>query len=420
MKSSRLGCISGTGIAITLLTLLIIGGVAYARGGVLFNPGDLNAQLGAQARGEVLSHADTGGRCSACHTAIWENEKMADRCLACHTDLLNSQDNLHTVMLAQSQTTECFICHTDHRGAEAPVTILDLEHFPHEATGYSLQGHRRTAVGASFTCADCHGDRIQAIDLEVCAACHQDIDAPFMAGHLSAFGGECLACHDGIDTYGRSFDHNQAAFQLLGQHSTAACADCHSGARTVPDLQNTPRECLDCHASDDPHSGQFGKDCGGCHTPDGWEEAAFDHSLAAFPLTGAHSSVPCTDCHKDGVFQGTPQECSACHAEPAYHLGLFGSDCATCHDSAAWTPARFDRPHSFPINHGESGMSACRACHTDSLVSYTCYGCHAHEPGEIERKHREEGISNFQDCTRCHPTGLKEEGGESGGGGGDD
>ena len=486
MKSSRLGCISGTGIAITLLTLLIIGGVAYARGGVLFNPGDLNAQLGAQARGEVLSHADTGGRCSACHTAIWENEKMADRCLACHTDLLNSQDNLHTVMLAQSQTTECFICHTDHRGAEAPVTILDLEHFPHEATGYSLQGHRRTAVGASFTCADCHGDRIQAIDLEVCAACHQDIDAPFMAGHLSAFGGECLACHDGIDTYGRSFDHNQAAFQLLGQHSTAACADCHSGARTVPDLQNTPRECLDCHASDDPHSGQFGKDCGGCHTPDGWEEAAFDHSLAAFPLTGihaevacsdchtggifkgtpqdcfschavddahagqfgkkcaechtpdewtnvkfdhslaafpltgAHSSVPCTDCHKDGVFQGTPQECSACHAEPAYHLGLFGSDCATCHDSAAWTPARFDRPHSFPINHGESGMSACRACHTDSLVSYTCYGCHAHEPGEIERKHREEGISNFQDCTRCHPTGLKEEGGESGEGGGDD
>jgi hypothetical protein len=59
-------------------------------------------------------------------------------------------------------------------------------------------------------------------------------------------------------------------------------------------------------------------------------------------------------------------------------------------------------------------MSSCKTCHTESLLSYTCYGCHEHTPGDIEEEHRKEGISNFQDCTRCHPTGLKEEGGEGG------
>ncbi len=417
MKTTRLGCISSTGIIATLLALLVIGGIAYARGGVLFNPGDLNGQTGARSLDGVASHAETGGRCTACHAAFWQREKMADRCLSCHVDLKTSADNFHRVMLAQSQTWECFSCHTDHNGSQASMTVMDMERFPHQSVGFSLQGHRLNTTGAGFTCSDCHGDDITRFDQAACADCHRQINIPFIDEHLNAFGQGCLACHDGIDTYGKNFDHNRLAFPLQGKHAAEACSSCHSEARTPDDLKGTPQDCASCHADDDAHQGRFGQDCQGCHTPDSWEDASFDHSLAAFPLTGAHTQIECEACHKEGVFKGTPHECAACHAEPAYHAGLFGVDCAACHTTDAWSPARFDRAHTFPFNHGESGPSECRVCHPDALTSYTCYTCHEHNPAEIESKHREEGISDFADCARCHSTGQKEEG-EGGEGGG--
>jgi hypothetical protein len=481
MKATRLGCISGSGIIITMVALLAIGAIAAKRGGVLFNPGPLNAQSNSQLLGGVNSHAETGGRCSACHTAVWQKETMSDRCLGCHQELIVETTDFHTVMLAQSQSWTCRDCHTDHNGAQAALTVLDLNHFPHDAAGYSLRGHQMTSAGTSFTCTDCHGDQIGAMDMAVCLDCHWDIDRLYMEYHLTAFSGDCLVCHDGLDTYGKTFDHNQQTFSLMGEHASASCNQCHAGARSISDLQNTAQACSVCHASNDAHQGRFGQDCAECHTPDSWERAAFDHSLAAFQLTGAHQQVACESCHLDGAFQGTPQdcyschaphdvhqgdfgqdcvqchtpeswedaefdhslaafqltgahqqvaceschlhdvfrgtpqECSGCHRDPSFHLGLFGSDCSTCHDTNAWQPALFDRSHTFPFNHGESGISDCRTCHPDSLVSYICYTCHEHSPVEIERKHREEGISNFQDCTRCHPTGREEEGEERGG-----
>jgi hypothetical protein len=52
----------------------------------------------------------------------------------------------------------------------------------------------------------------------------------------------------------------------------------------------------------------------------------------------------------------------------------------------------------------------CRLCHPDNLATYTCYGCHAHNPSSIISKHRQEGIGGFINCVRCHPTGREEEG----------
>lgn len=417
MRTTRLGCISSTGIMATLLALLLIGGIAYARGGVLYNPGELNAQAGTQPLGGVSSHSEIGGRCAACHTAFWERDKMADRCLSCHVDLNASADNFHRVMLAQSQTWECFQCHTDHRGSRASLTVMDLERFPHQAIGFSLQGHHLNTTGASFTCSDCHGDDISRFEETACTGCHRQIDPAFMEEHLNSFGQGCLACHDGIDTYGESFDHNNLAFPLQGEHAAADCSGCHTGARMPEDLRQTPQACFSCHADDDAHQGRFGQDCQECHTPDGWEGASFDHSLAAFQLSGAHAQVECEGCHVNDVFKGTPQDCFSCHAEPAYHIGLFGAECAACHSTDGWKPAAFNQAHTFPFNHGGSEPSECRVCHAEALTSYTCYTCHEHNPAQIESKHREEGISDFRDCARCHPTGQEEEGE---GGGGDD
>jgi hypothetical protein len=119
------------------------------------------------------------------------------------------------------------------------------------------------------------------------------------------------------------------------------------------------------------------------------------------------------------VFKGTPKAWSACHAEPADHAGLFGTDCAACHSTAGWTPAQFNGPHTFPLDHGGAGPGECSLCHTASFSSYTCYGCHEHNPAEIEARHREEVGGDFQDCVRCHASGQKEEGGGEGHGEGE-
>jgi hypothetical protein len=54
----------------------------------------------------------------------------------------------------------------------------------------------------------------------------------------------------------------------------------------------------------------------------------------------------------------------------------------------------------------------CDVWHQDaprSYRTYTGYGCHEHSPEEIREEHLEEGIRDFDDCMRCHPTGREDE-----------
>jgi hypothetical protein len=357
------------------------------------------------------------------------------------------------------------------------LTVFDSAAFPHTMTGFSLDGHAALSDGTSFACRDCHTQGISSFDPQTCTDCHALLNNDFTVAHTLDFGQDCLACHDGLDRYG-DFDHSQTAFPLLGAHQQASCSGCHPDAHTIPDLQNTPGTCVACHLAEDAHAGMFGIDCGACHStqawtpaqfdhsqtdfpligkhaetacqdchngsyqgtpkdcyachqsddqhngaygtaceschnPSGWEDITFDHSLSAFVLDGAHVEVECLACHIDNRFKGTPQECTACHAEPDYHAGMFaGQPCSACHTTTAWSPALYDGPHTFPIDHGEQN-NTCADCHQPNLTQWTCYTCH--ERGETDRKHLEEGIADFSDCLRCHPTGQKEEnnGGES-------
>jgi hypothetical protein len=402
----RLGCFTASGLLAAILTVLIVTGVSLARGGVLFSPGALNAQAGAPLGG-VTSHAETGGRCKLCHAAFWQSGNMDDRCVACHTDVgvqLADLQSLHGALNRGNPRLPCRACHSDHNGPATPLTVIGS--FSHEALGYSLQGHARRTDGTPFTCADCHTAGFSSFQSAGCETCHRQDDPAFMDAHVLAFGGDCLACHDGVDTYGAGFDHARY-FPLTGKHTPALCGDCHLGARSRADLQAAPADCASCHAAADAHAGSFGTNCAACHTAEGWKPATFDHSLSTFPLTGAHARVECSQCHRDNVFQGTPGDCAACHPDPAYHLGLFGTACAQCHNTSAWAPASFSGAHTFPTRHGEA--AACRDCHTLSLSAWTCDVCHA--PAEMQRKHYEEGISNYTDCLRCHPTGREEGGG---------
>lgn len=308
----------------------------------------------------------------------------------------------------------CRGCHVEHRGPAASLTVLDPAIFPHDAVGYSLAGHATLADGRPFACADCHTVRLAAFDVAVCATCHRQADAVYIERHVADFGNACLGCHDGVDRYGRQrFDHNRLAFTLTGKHEAIACRECHGSARTVADLQAAPQTCVGCHRADDAHQGAFGTDCAACHQTAGWKPASFDHNKSAFPLTGKHVDVKCASCHVNNVYKGTPQTCVGCHQDPAYHAGMFSTACADCHAANSWRPAHYDRPHTFPFDHGESGVSPCKTCHPDRLSVYTCYGCHERTPVKVESKHLKEGIRDFADCMKCHPTGEEKEGKES-------
>jgi hypothetical protein len=408
MRSDRLGCLSGTGIVAALVTALVIAGYAYARGGLMYNPGPLSTH-GDRTLGGVTSHAEIHSDCKACHVAPWDSATMADRCTACHTEIAGQMRDIATVhgtLFHNDPSLGCRHCHPEHRGADAALTVMDSTAFPHEVLGFSLNAHQQTAARAPFQCDDCHQRDITIFESQTCDTCHRQIDPTFMTAHTLSFDSACLDCHDGVDRFGKDFDHSIFSFPLTGKHTGLACVQCHVNARGIGDFPVTPQDCYSCHHNDEPHEGRFGVDCAACHTMDGWNPATFDHNLSSFPLTGAHVNVPCESCHINGQFQGTSPDCVACHAEPEAHAGQFGTDCAVCHSTGAWIPAAFNGQHTFPLNHG--GGATCATCHPSSFTTYTCYGCHEHTEGGIREEHLEEGIGNFQNCMECHPDGQED------------
>ncbi len=597
-------CLSTGAIAAGILAVLVFAGLTMLSRGGLFSPGPLNAQAAMGPLGGVASHAEISD-CAQCHPLPWSGQTAAARCQVCHTDLTQDPTNFHNLITAPGQLVSCLQCHTDHRGPAAALTKMDSQSFPHDKLGYSLRAHAKMNDGSAFQCSGCHPAGYGRFELQVCADCHGLLNPAFMPGHTAAFGTDCLSCHDGVDSYGHTFDHSRVSFALSGKHASAACAGCHGAAPlTLAVLKAAPQDCFSCHASIDAHQGGLGVDCGQCHTPQNWQTAKIDHSLTAFPLAGKHASVSCQDCHQNGVFKGlpkdcfschqkddahqgdlgrdcgqchtpldwqqatldhsltafpligkhqtaactdchanhvfkgtpkdcfschqkddahqgdlglncggchtptgwlpatvdhsltrfplvgkhigvdcqachvnnvfkgtpgicyachakddahkgqfgqdcglchipagwlpptfdhaktifpltgahlrvacvschrqgaggivfagTPSACSACHADPAYHQGLFGLNCVSCHNTAAWVPATFNQPHTFPINHGGAG-STCRNCHPTSLSTYTCYKCH--DQSQMASRHQENGITDLSNCARCHASG---------------
>jgi hypothetical protein len=381
MRSNRLGCLSATGIIAALVTAFVIAGYAYARGGLMYNPGPLNAH-GDEMLGGVMSHAEIGGDCDACHTAPWESAIMADRCAVCHTNIVDQMKDvasMHGSVLHDNPELGCRHCHPEHRGADARLTEMDNAAFPHEVVGFSLNGHPLTAVREPFICSDCHTDDISRFEMDTCDACHRQMDLAFMTAHSLSYGGACLDCHDGVDRFGSHFDHNAFSFQIKGKHVGLACDQCHFNARGLGDFAVTLQDCYSCHQKDEPHEGRHGFSCADCHTENGWTPATFDHNRSNFPLTGGHAGVACERCHTTGQFDGLSTTCASCHSDPAYHAGMFGLDCAACHTVNNWA-ARYNGPHPGIADEGGSGVNhggaSCRDCHTQTLHSATCLACH--------------------------------------------
>jgi len=400
-NTSRLGCLSGTGMVAAIITSLVIVGYVYAKGGLLYNPGPLNAQSG-EMLGGVTSHAEAGGNCKACHTAPWESARMEDRCVDCHGGIaVQMQDvaTMHGSMLTDQPDLRCRYCHPEHRGADAKLTELGDLSFPHEVVGFSLAGHQFTATHEAFVCSDCHADDISKFDLQICDTCHRQMDLGFMTAHTLSYGSACMDCHDGVDSLVTNFDHGDYEFKIVGRHAGLECVKCHTDARKLGDFQATLQDCHSCHYSDDPHEGRFGRDCAVCHSVDGWKPAKFDHNLSAFKLEGEHAETRCEACHADNVYKGTPGDCYSCHQRDDEHNGQYGTDCAVCHNPTDWEDSDFDHNlGNFPLT-GRHVDVACEACHTTGQfkgLSTSCSSCHADPVFHA-------GMFGL-DCAVCHTT----------------
>jgi mono/diheme cytochrome c family protein len=111
----------------------------------------------------------------------------------------------------------------------------------------------------------------------------------------------------------------------------------------------------------------------------------------------------------EGEGQRDPHTCFACHEEPKVHLGQFGLNCARCHNTLAWTPAQLTK-HIFLLDHGGKGKVACETCHVQNYYEHDCYGCHDHQPQEMQIVHTQENLLSYENCIECHPTGRPGEG----------
>jgi hypothetical protein len=346
-----------------------------------FGSGCLGCHDGLETYGKAFGHTSfplTGGHagrtCQACHrgaTTLVTLKSAPTICVDCH-----QADDIHAGRLGAS----CVDCHTPASWAGA---TLD-----HDRTRFPLTGKH---VGQA--CTACHvGDQWTGIGL-TCQACHENVDP-----HHGQFAADCVTCHATTGWADVTFDHATTGFALTGGHAAPACAACHPNGR----FAGTPTTCVGCHRADDAHGGSFGTNCGACHRATTWSDATFDHSKSAFPLTGAHASVSCQGCHVGGVFKGTPTACVSCHARPTSHTTGFNNLCGSCHSTKAWTPASFNAPHSFPMNHGGAG-GVCSRCHPTSYAAWTCTKCHSNT--SMASQHA--GVSGYTatGCLNCHPTG---------------
>ncbi len=317
--------------------------------------------------------------CNKCHTnGNFSNLSM--ECVSCHLGTYNSTNNPNHTAL--SFPTNCAECHTTNPGW-TPAS------FDHSLFPLTL-GH------AISDCNKCHNGNYTATPTE-CVSCHlANYNGSTNPNHQNAnIPTTCADCHSTNPGWKpASFAMHDQIFPIYtGKHAGAwtLCSDCH----TNPSNYGT-YTCIDCHAHnqtdmDSKHNGISGyaynsPACLACH-PAG-NSGGFNHSTSNFPLTGAHSTTPCTSCHTNGFTTPPPTDCSGCHT-PDYNQTLnpnhaaigIPTTCTTCHTTVTgWKPATFPTHNNYYVLAGAhiSIANNCGLCHNGNYNSTpnTCAGCH--------------------------------------------
>jgi hypothetical protein len=334
--------------------------------------------------------------CNTCHNGNY-NLTSTD-CLQCHQNDYNNAVNPNHA--AAGIPVTCEDCHTAI--GWTPST------FNHTGTGFVLDG-----AHSQLQCSTCHQGTVSGLNPD-CVSCHQtDYNNASNPNHAAAgLPTTCQDCHNTTAFIPSTFDHGTTGFELQGVHAQIQCSDCHQG--TVTGLSPN---CLPCHQSEynsapDHVSQGYPTNCNLCHTFNAWTPASFDHNNTNFPLTGAHLSVQCSDCHASG-FTGTPTECAACHqtnynntTNPSHTALQLSTECQTCHTTnPGWAPALFpDHGNYFQFVGAHLAIANdCNSCHNGNYnnTPNTCYGCHSDDfNGTTDPPHVQ--LNFAHECLTCH------------------
>lgn len=352
--------------------------------------------------GFALTGAHITARCDTCHVA-GRYKGTPRECFSCHAK--DFEGTLNPDHRKANISTQCDNCHT--------TTNWQGAKFDHSKARFALTG-----AHLNVNCAQCHvNGQFTGTPMD-CFSCHQsDYSKTTSPNHQKAgFSQNCATCHTTQQWKGAKFDHNNTKFALTGAHVSVNCAQCHVGGR----FAGTPTSCISCHSKDfdgttspNHRTANFPQDCTVCHTTQQWKGAKFDHTKTRFPLTGAHITTSCAQCHINGVYTGTSTQCVACHQSdyngtknPNHVTAGFPKDCAVCHTTTGWKSARFDHNSTrFPLTGSHTSVS-CDKCHVGGQYTGTttqCFGCHkADYNSTTNPNHTAAGFP--QDCTVCHNT----------------
>jgi hypothetical protein len=337
--------------------------------------------------------------CTSCHTNLVFS-KAPTKCAECHADLHRRQFG-----------PDCEKCHTVRGWTVAISAIQDHNNrFP-------LLGAHAVA-----TCDQCHHGAAAGVYTGLstdCVSCHlKDYQTATPLNHVTAkLPLTCEVCHTNVNVWtGAKFDHNRfTSFPLTGAHAALECAQCHINGV----FNGTPVQCIGCHLADfnsatNPNhvTAKFPTTCDTCHNSVNWVTTTFDHTqFTSFPLTGAHVTVACAQCHLNGDFVGTPTQCVGCHladfqktTTPNHSTVGFSQDCATCHTTANWTSSTFNHATTGFALLGLHATQQCIACHINNnyaISSAACINCHQTDyNGALNPPHQSAGFP--LDCTLCH------------------
>ncbi|WP_284619043.1 cytochrome c3 family protein [Aquabacterium humicola] len=341
--------------------------------------------------GELIrGHAKWDDDCAQCHVRF-DRAAQNERCMACHQDV-GADVRQHTGFHGRQRPQPCRGCHTDHKGRDARIVLLDEKRFDHAQTDYALRGRHREVA-----CSQCHpaGRKHRQAPAD-CASCHRRDDV-----HKGSLGNACADCHGEAGWKPARFDHDRTRFALAGRHADAKCADCHRGGA----LRETPRECIGCHRKDDDgargHRGRYGPKCESCHGTQAWKPHRFNHEAETrFALRGKHRSAECGACHTGALYRDKlGSACIDCHRRDDKHQGALGRDCQACHGERDWkeTGGRFDHDRTRFALLGRHRDVRCADCHRDTRyrdTPSTCIACHRQDD-----RHRP---SLGEDCAACH------------------
>ena len=370
-------------IRIFLLVSLCCGLPMTASANKLLMPGDV-----------IKGHAKDEADCEKCHKKF-DKAAQDGLCMACHKDVgkdVNEKRGFHGRLQEQK---DCKSCHTDHKGRDAKIVVLDTAKFDHAQTDFVLKGgHLKEKV----KCKDCHAEGKKYSEApSLCNSCHKKDDK-----HKGGLGTDCAKCHVDKDWKTTNFDHNKTNFKLLDKHIDVKCDKCHINGK----YKETPKTCVACHKKDDDkaHKGKLGPDCAKCHSEKDWKTTKFDHDKTNFKLLGKHDEVKCDKCHIDKKYKDTPKLCNSCHKkdDDKAHKGKFGPKCETCHTERDWKEILFDheKKTKFPLLGKHRAPLKCVSCHKGDLykdkLQMTCVSCHKKDDDKAHK-------GNFgPKCESCH------------------